>query len=250
METRLTNDEILNKFPEHSLIKSSCLKETLEDIFLNSKTYHDIRTKVMDKCKEYYPEPKVDYDKNSEWSIWSDYFYGKYDDKFKRNDPLGDWIKLVENEFIERKGKLRTFDEACHLAADKWCAMMFDFHLQDNGALNEDHAGGFWACALATVLKNDSMKEITEDMIKEVNKHFYTYYSQECWYYDKEKDEFIGIIEPYCDYDPNVALYTILEEAGIPKKHIRSLCPWKTGIEIDKKDNSVIIKGYQKRQYE
>ena len=41
----------------------------------------------------------------------------------------------------------------------------------------------------------------------------------------------------------------ILYEAGIPEDDIRDICPWKTGIEIDEKDNAVIMIGYQKRDY-
>ena len=65
----------------------------------------------------------------------------------------------------------------------------------------------------------------------------------------KEHPEWIHRIQLYCDYDPNRPLYDILYESGIPKNKIGSICPWKTGIEIDENDNAVIIIGYQKRDY-
>ena len=126
--------------------------------------------------------------------------------------------------------------------------MLFNFHLQDNGAINEDHGGGFWACALATVLKNDSMKDITEDMIKKTYDNLYNYYFNGSIYKDK-KDGWESEMHLYCDYGPNSPLYDILKESGIPEKLINNICPWKTGIEIDYNDNSVVIISYQKREY-
>ena len=168
------------------------------------------------------------------------YLHNYEDDNFL---DLYSWSKYASANYIEHKGKRRTFEEACQIAADKWCDLLFQWHLQDNGAINEDHGGGFYACALATVLKNEANKDITEEMITNTNKNLYEYYHNYCIYEDKYQ------ISPYCDYDPNRPLYDILEKSGIPEKKIRNICPWKTGIDIDENDNAVVVKGYQKREY-
>lgn len=170
----------------------------------------------------------------------------------------------VSEKWVEVNGKAHTADEAAKIAADKWCELIFGWHLQDNGALNESHGGGFPACALATVLANDSKEELTEEMKVKAHELFTEYYKRLIHFNEtadmddinwlktalKSKDgEFDWTYgfsyDLYCDYDPSWALYLILENAGIPERHIRNICPWKTGISIRTEDNAVMYKTYQ-----
>ena len=88
--------------------------------------------------------------------------------------------------------------------------------------------------------KNDSAKEITKEIIEKVHDNFVKYYL------DYNYDAMYGM---RVDYDPTKDLYNLLKDSGVPEKHIRSLCPWKTGIYIDEKDNSVVYCSYSKREY-
>lgn len=248
-----SNEELLDYFPEHEKVDKKVIKKMIEEMYDKCERYQEIYNYFEDYINTCFPGSdgqKCNYSREDpDYKEYTDYLYNHKIDGVAPNDyDLYTWTKYASASYLNIKGQKHTFEEACQLAANKWCEMIFNFHLQDNGAINEDHAGGFWACALATAMKNDSIKEITEDVIKKVNEEFYKYYFNHCRYIDKE-DGWTGHIEPYCDYGPNTPLYDILENGGVSKKHINSLCPWKTGIEIDENDNSVIIKGYQKRTY-
>lgn len=242
-----SKEELLNLFPQHKRIDINKIEELLDNIFDNCKRYQNIYTYFEDYINSCFPGS--DYQKYSyetpEHQEYSNYRFGSKD---QVGLTLYQWNKLVEAYYLSKTGKIRPLEESCKIAADKWCEMLFNFHLQDNGAINEDHGGGFWACALATVLKNDSIKDITEDMIKKTYDNLYNYYFNGSIYKDK-KDGWESEMHLYCDYGPNSPLYDILEESGIPEKLINNICPWKTGIEIDYNDNSVVIIGYQKREY-
>ena len=240
-------DELLEKFPKHEKIDINKVKELLDHLYDNCKYYQEIWNyfeKYINTCF-----PGSDYEKYS-WDSPEHKEYSNYLHSIKDNNDLrfGDWIKYVQARFIYDKGQRRTFEEACEIATNKWCEMLFKFHLQDNGAINEDHGGGFWACALGTILKEDSMKELTEEMIKNTHDNIYKYYKGHSIYTDK-KDGWTSQINLYCDYGPNAPLYDILEDSGIPKKYINNICPWKTGVNIDETDNAVVLIGYQKRNY-
>lgn len=157
------------------------------------------------------------------------------------------WSKWVAEDFLCAKGPRRTFDEACKLAADEWCKKLFGNHFQDNGALNEEHS--FLMCGLGTLLKDKAQESITEEMIENTRTNLYKYFENHCLYKSKDHPEWEHSIKLYSDYGPNSPLYDILYESGIPENKIGSICPWKTGIEIDENDNAVIIIGYQKRDY-
>ena len=53
--------------------------------------------------------------------------------------------------------------------------------------------------------------------------------------------------ELYCDYGPDMGLYLILYNAGVPRRDVSSICPWKTGISIRFEDNAVFYNTYQHR---
>jgi hypothetical protein len=237
-----TLEELLVQFPMHERIDKDKIKEMIYSMYDNCQNYQDIYQYFEDYINTCFPG--ADYEKYGFDSPERKEYY-HYLDNYEDENILSlyEWSKYAGFNYINHKGKRRTFEEACQIAADKWCEMLFNFHLQDNGAINEDHGGGFYACALATVLKNEANKDITEEMINNTNKNLYEYYHNYCIYEDKYP------ISPYCDYDPNRPLYDILQKSGIPEKKIRSICPWKTGIDIDENDNAVVIKGYQKREY-
>lgn len=174
------------------------------------------------------------------------------------------WKFNLMEHWVEYNGKAHNDEEAAKIAADKWCELLFQWHLQDNGALNETHGGGFPACALATILANDSKENITEDMKVKAHELFYQYYLRMIHYgktFDdadikwlkenlKPDDDFdwerYGFrLDMYCDYDPSYPLYIILLNAGLGESDIRNICPWKTGISIRREDNTVMYNTYQ-----
>lgn len=175
----------------------------------------------------------------------------------------------IEKKWVDVHGKQRTDEEAATLAADKWCELLFGWHLQDNGALNETHPGGFTACALGTVLANKSKEGITDEMkvkTRELFIEYYRHYLHFCATYDLDDIKWANETMPddedkenpflwkwgfdehsmYCDYDPYMPLYLLLIAAGIPKSDAGSICPWKTGIYIRALDNAVMYQTYQK----
>lgn len=176
----------------------------------------------------------------------------------------------IEKTWVDLNGKANTNEEAAKKAADKWCDLIFGWHLQDNGAMDEDHGGGAYACALGTVLANKSKERISEDVKKKAYSLFYEYYLHQLHYYetndkkdidwlvenlpdDDEKDPFnwryfeFGC-NLYCDYGPTTPLHLILVNAGVDKRDTGNICPWKTGIDIRAVDNTVMYNTYQHRE--
>ena len=175
----------------------------------------------------------------------------------------------IEKTWVDLNGKANTNEEAAKKAADKWCDLIFGWHLQDNGAIDEDHGGGSYACVLGTVLANKSKERISEDVKKKAYSLFYEYYLHQIHYYetndkkdidwlvenlpDDEKDPFdwryfeFGC-NLYCDYGPGTPLHLILVNAGVDKRDTGNICPWKTGIDIRVVDNAVMYNTYQHRE--
>lgn len=168
----------------------------------------------------------------------------------------------IEKTWVNLNGKANTNEEAAKKAADKWCDLIFGWHLQDNG-------GGSYACVLGTVLANKSKERISEDVKKKAYNLFYEYYLHQIHYYetndkkdidwlvenlpDDEKDPFdwryfeFGC-NLYCDYGPTTPLHLILVNAGVDKRDTGNICPWKTGIDIRVVDNAVMYNTYQHRE--
>lgn len=220
-----------------------------------------------------------------------DYIDGSYDkidhnlsyEEQKKTDAYKNWVRLSDIEYVwgdcrrmldlsqewaNINGKKHTDEEAAKIAADKWCELLFDWHLQDNGALNEDHPGGFTACALGTILANTSKERITEEMKVKTHELFQEYYRRSIHFYNDYNQEDLNWLKTtfpdkegdydwkygfsnndmYCDYNPYYPLYLLLVNAGIPDKDVRNICPWKTGISIRKEDNAVLYHTYQHRE--
>lgn len=241
-----TIEDLVNVCPKCDKVDMNKIKEMLENIFDNCEYYQDI----FDYFKKYINTcfPGSDYNKYKWDSPEYDEYY-KYMHGDDNNNHFGfyKWSKYVEEDFRFVKGERRTFEDACKLASDEWCKRLFGNHFQDNGALNEEHS--FIMCGLGTLLKDKAQESITEEMIENTRKNLYKYFENHCEYRSKEHPEWTHHIQLYSDYGPNAPLYDILYEAGIPENEIGSICPWKTGIEIDENDNAVIIVGYQKRDY-
>lgn len=236
-------ETLLSWFPTQEKIDNEVIKKMLDELEFNCGHYQDIYDyfrKYIDECL-----PGSDFrtfrNGTPEREEYFNYVHGD-ENKFYN------WVTMVENAFLVEKGQRRTLDEACKLAAEKWCDKLFEFHLQDNGAMNENHGGGFYACALGTLLKEDSRNNITNEMIEKTYQNLYDYYKGGCIYHDEERD-YTFKVDLYCDYYPNAPLEEILEKSGIPERERRNICPWKSGIQIDYKDNAVIMIGYQKRDY-
>lgn len=241
-----TIDILIQQCPKHDKVDMNKIKEMLENIFEHCDYYQDVNEyfkKYVNTCF-----PGSDYNKykwdSPEYDEYYNYMMGDIDNK---ETSFYKWSKWVAEDFLNVKGPRRTFDEACKLAADEWCKKLFGNHVQDNGALNEEHS--FMMCGLGTLLKDKAQESITEEMIENTRTNLYKYFENHCEYRSKEHPEWTHHIQLYSDYGPNAPLYDILYEAGIPEDDIRNICPWKTGIEIDENDNAVIMIGYQKRNY-
>jgi len=179
----------------------------------------------------------------------------KHSDIQARLYRMAQYLHFPEG-WVYYNGKKRTLDEACELAANSWMNLIFKWHLNDNGALNEEHS--FFASALSSSIGNDIKEKISEDVKKkafELFKGFYKAYilNDVNWLLENipsdnpEKFNWKCICEPDCDYDPSWSLYLILFNAGVAKDDIKWICPWKTSIKVRPVDNAVIIGGYQKR---
>ena len=243
----MTNKELVEIFPECEFIHKNDIISLVNRCFEEPKRYSEISNIVYEYCERLYVEPNYDNDKEN-WKKWNNYFYGDYNKETKEYIHLfRDWLEYIELEFRKRNPCGRSYEEACKIVADKWCELLFEWHLQDNGALNEDHGGGFWACALGTVLGNEAKEKISENSKKNAHEYIYKHYINDClWKFDNGDS---WSCELSVDYHPNTPLATILKKSGIEERYIDSICPWKTRILIDKKDNSVIYATYGKREY-
>ena len=252
--TEITDDDIL------SIVETYLNKPTLTEA--NNYWYHIIDDYVRDGYKDIdWSMDREEVKKTPTYKQW---------EKHSSVDSAWSHAKYncqLEEAWVEKNGKANTDEEAAKKAADKWCELIFGWHLQDNGAINENHGGGFYACALGTILANDCKEGITDDVKKKAHNLFYEYYRRGLHYnqtHDRkdidwlvenlpdnsEKDPFDWKyfefrVDLYCDYGPGTPLYLILVNAGVDPKDAGNICPWKTGIDIRKVDNAVMYKTYQ-----
>ncbi|MBR4590139.1 MAG: hypothetical protein IKO36_05675 [Bacteroidaceae bacterium] len=230
--------DLITIFPENSKIPAEEFRQTLVDIFNNEKYCQNIITRLYKRFEDFFPYPT-----NEQWADMSDnetYCKTYMDEK----GLIYDWSKDVEVHFILAKGHRRTYDEACELAADYWMEKLFVKVFQDNG----DRSGHSDTMQmLGSLLKVNASEGISDEVKNKVKENLIKYYKDHCIYKDNDGHTFH--VELYCDYGPNTPLYYILKNSGIPENKINSICPWKTGIEIDDRDNAVVIKEYGKREY-
>ena len=273
-------EEFLYDFHHQSERRNLDVPELPDDVitniineYFNKKTLTEANRYIYEILDEYVEDPyeKINWDlgrdtvkETPEYKAWA-----------RHSDISSLWsdckrMNGIEDTWVDLNGKANTNEEAAKKAADKWCELIFGWHLQDNGAINEDHAGGFYACALGTVLANNSKKGISEDVKKKAHSLFYEYYLHQLHYNetrdrkdidwlvdnlpdDDEKDPFDWKyfefrIDLYCDYGPGTPLYLILVNAGVDKRDAGNICPWKTGIDIRTVDNAVMYNTYQHQE--
>lgn len=230
----MTNEEIINAFPECERIKKADVAECISKVFDEVKFYREVDYYIRRHCFKFWPEPtnySTEYAKEH-----GNYFYGDYDNKDFR---FRNWIKQIEQEFIQRNGQHRTFDEACQLAADEWARMIFGNHIQNNG--DQSDAGGI-AMALGTLAKDKAKSGYDSEVINKFRSLIADEYRKH-----GHNDHYWSA--PYCDYHPNETLANALIKAGCDKHDVGSMCPWKTGITINDRDGSVCIRGYRTEKY-
>jgi hypothetical protein len=273
-------EEFLYDFHYQSTRQNLDVPELPDDVitniineYFNKKTLTEANRYIYDVLDEYVDGSyeKIDWnlgrpavEETPEYKAWR-----------RRSDISSLWsdckrMNGIEETWVDLNGKANTNEEAAKKAADKWCELIFGWHLQDNGAINEDHAGGFMACALGTVLANKSKERISEDVKKKAHSLFYEYYLRLLHYnetHDKKDIDWLVENLPdddkkdpfdwryfefrcdlYCDYGPGTPLYLILVNAGVDKRDAGSICPWKTGIDIRPVDNAVMYNTYQHRE--
>ncbi len=237
----MTTDELIQAFPECEKIKREDIAECINKAMTEERFYAEASDKINSKANELWPYQRglKDY---SERVAYDAYFWGDIHQGVK--SPFRKWLETFETEFIAQHGQVRTFDEACQTAADEWARMIFGNHVQNNG--DKSYAGGL-AMVLGTLAKDKASSGISSDIIEKFRKLCKEYYLGGCRY---KKDKY-GWMEstPHCDYGPNGALSRLLDQAGVPHDRLGSICPWKTGITINQRDNSVCIHGYQTARY-
>ena len=284
---KLPREEVINNFIEgflydfHYLLteKNLDVPELPDDVitniineYFNKKTLTEANRYIYDALGEYvkgsYDDINWDLgrpavEETPEYKAWR----RRSNISYIWSDCIDDFIKET---WVDLNGKANTNEEAAKKAADKWCELIFGWHLQDNGAINENHGGGFYACALGTVLANKSKEGISEDVKKKAHSLFYEYYLRRLHYYEtKDKKDIDWLVEHipdddkkdpfdwryfefrcdlYCDYGPTTPLYLILVNAGVDKRDAGNICPWKTGIDIRVVDNAVMYNTYQHQE--
>lgn len=233
----MTIDELMQTFPECERIKREDMVECVTKAMECAKFYQDAIDTIRARALELWPR-----DRNWEWECpehqaFDAYFYGGCGaPNFRR------WIDAVKVEFIAHHGLVRTFDDACQLAADEWTRMIFSHHTQDNGDNTEN---GAMASMMGTLVKDTVASNIPQEVVEKFREQCKTFYLGGC---QIETPWGLRRSEPYCDYQPNTALCRLLSSAGVPDEKVDSICPWKTGIYIDDADNSVVVRGYQKER--
>ena len=237
----MTNEEIINAFPECERIKKTDIAECVNRLFEEVKFYNEIGDFLMNRCMALWPEPTNWRTDRTDFDEWSNYFYGNYKTKDFR---FPNWVKSIKQEFVGRYGQHRTYDEACQLAADEWARMIFGSYMQDNGDKSSE---GFFGNMLATVVKNECSSGYGQDVIDRFRAAIKRHYLDDCIYEDTQHGSFQDV--PDCDYDPSPSLRKALRDAGCKDGDISFMCPIKTSIIIDKIDNSVCVRGYRKVRY-
>ena len=235
----MTNEELIQAFPECEKVKRDNMRQCIIEAMEQERFYCTASSKVYNKAHDLWPYKREWRDNNPEYESYKQYFWNDW----PRKSPFNEWLLKMEDEFIERHGQVRTFDEACQLAADAWVRMIFGNHIQNNG--DKSDTGGL-AMALGTLAKNRAKSNIGIDVIEKFRTLCRDYYLGGCIYennYGKRRDE------PYCDYHPNSPLADLLTKAGVPKESTGIICPWKTGITINERDNSVRVSGYQTERF-
>lgn len=239
----MTIEQLINEFPECEKIKREDIAECITKAITEEKFYREAVDKIWNKAHQLYPHYEGRYDENNaEQNAYRSYFIRDY--TTGGDSRFDEWIEKMKQLFIVLHGQVHTFEEACQIAADEWARMIFGNHVQNNG--DKSDAGGL-AMVLGTLAKDKANSGIGSETVEKFRKLCKEYYLGGCIYEDKEYGKIRD--EPYCDYSPNMPLARLLEQAGVPDDRIGRIAPWKTGININKRDNSVCVRGYQTARY-
>lgn len=223
---KTTIEKILSSFPHLDNVSKEALSESV-DKALQIKIYYNSTEAIRDELLKLYPRPeKRDYTDGSPYTKWSDWFYKV--DKWLYNDYFDLWRKA--------NGDIRSMEEANELCADIWMKRIFYTPLHDNGTWGNTD-GSEKTAMLGSLLKSRAMEEITEETKTKAKEGIRDFYAEHPY---RELD---------CDYGPCLALWDILKDAGVPENRIGDICPWKTCIGVERRDHSVCVYGYGKREY-
>lgn len=265
----------VSEIPE---IDDEKIKEIFTKYFENTVSIDDAK-KVLEKCiDEIIPDAEVDYD------AFESYDEVKKTPEYKQHNYNRDVKSVIiygikslvkyDEYWVSLHGKRHTNEEAATIATNKVMELCFGWHLQDNGALDEEHS--FMASALATTMGSNAKDKISQEVKIKAKELFYGYFNGYLKFYD---DVMNGahwlILEQYvqwlrsnapspepsrwnwehpdgtlnCDYDPCWRWFCLLKAAGVEESAIRVICPWKTTIYIRPLDNTVIYQTYQNCEY-
>ena len=238
----MTNEELIQAFPECEKIKRDDMRQCIIEAIEQEKFYSEASSKVYRKARELYPCYKAPYDKEDpEQNAYRAYFWSDF---HGNRSPFQKWIDTFETEFIERHGQQHTFDEACQMAADEWARMIFGTHMQNNG--DQSDSGGL-AMVLGTLVKDRAKKDYGSEVIDKFRSLIKEHYLGGCLFEYEDGKKYHDV--PDCDYHPSASLRQALKRAGCKDDDIENMCPWKTTILIDARDNSVVVRGYQTERY-
>jgi len=238
----MTTDELIQVFPECDKIKREDIAECITKAMTEERFYKEASDKVYRKAQELWPYQRGLKDDDPERVAYKAYFWGNILKDVEA--PFKKWQETFETEFIAQHGQVRTFDEACQVAADEWARMIFGRHIQDNGDKSSD---GVFGNMLATIVKDRCCSGYGQDVIDRFREAIKQHYLGHCIYESKEHGSYRDI--PDCDYHPSPSLRKALSDAGCKDDDISYMCPCKTCIIIDEVDNSVCIRGYQTARY-
>ena len=226
----MTNEELIQAFPECDKIKREDMRKCIIDVIEQEKSYREAIRKVHKKALELFPAYFGPYNKEDpEQNAYRAYFWGD-----SGNCPFDQWLDKLEEEFIARHGQQHTFDEACQLAADEWVKMIFG------------NQGGL-AMVLGTLVKVKAKDVYDAEVIENFRTLIKQYYLGRCMLKYEDGYEYLDV--PSCDDQPSRVLLDILVKAGVKERIANIICPWKTCIYIDERDNSVVVCGYQRERY-
>lgn len=239
----MTVEELIQTFPECDKIKREDMAECITKAMKEERFYNEASDKIYRKAHELYPIPGGRYEKNypGQKEYWL-YFSGNFYEGIE--SPFRNWIKNFETEFIAQHGQVRSFNEACQTAADEWARMIFGNHVQNNG--DQSQAGGL-AMAIGTLVKDKAKGGYGKDVIDTFRSLMAEHYRGGCRWKSESGTEYRD--EPDVDYNPSPSLFGLLVKAGCKEEDANYMCPWKTGITIDWRDNSVCVRGYQTVRY-
>ncbi len=238
----MTNEEIINSFPECEKIKREDIAECITKAMTEERFYAEASDKVYRKAHELWPYQRGLKDDDPVRVAYKAYFWV---DLIKGVEPpFKVWLKTFETEFIAQHGQVRTFDEACQTAADEWVRLIFGNHVQNNG--DKSDAGGL-AMVLGTLVKGMAGSGYSRDVIDNFRSLMADHYRGGCRWKSESGAEYSDV--PNVDYIPSSSLFGLLVKAGCKEDDANNMCPWKTGITINQRDNSVCVRGYRTNRY-